>query len=311
MSAERFFTHPLGILISAICATLLWGSAFPFIKLGYNYLGIESGEIGEQMLFAGYRFFLAGLMVLLFFYFIKKPMKFLPSTFLPVIKIGLYQTFLQYVLFYIGLSMSTGIQGSIIAGTTSFFQMLLAHFMYPDDKLNTKKILGLVVGFSGVIAVNLTKNVTSIHFGIGDGLLLLAMLVSGYGNILAKEGTQKLDVGYVTAYQMIFGALGLLIIGIVQVGAFPFHFTFKSLFTLLYLAFLSATGFVLWNNVMRYNAVGKVSIYLFLTPVFGVFLSSALLGEKIHFFVLVGLTLVATGIIIVNQNKSFIKKKVV
>lgn len=302
MSTERFFTHPLGILFSAVFATLLWGSAFPFIKLSYNLLSIGSNDIGEQLLFAGYRFFLAGVLVLLFFIMMKKPMKFQRKTFIPVLKIGVFQTFLQYVLFYIGLALSTGIQGSIIAGTTSFFQMILAHVMYTDDKLTKEKLLGLVAGFSDVIVVNLQKGASDIHFGLGEILLLLAMLVSGFGNILAKEGARKMEVGYLTAYQMIFGAIGLLIIGMIQVGMFPFHFTLKSILILLYLSFLSAAGFVLWNNVMKYNAVGKVSIYLFLTPVFGVFLSSALLGERIHSLVLIGLALVAAGIIIVNRT---------
>ncbi len=60
----------------AIVATFLWGSAFPFIKLSYAELGIQPQEVGEQILFAGYRFFLSGVMLLFFFKALGKDMNF-------------------------------------------------------------------------------------------------------------------------------------------------------------------------------------------------------------------------------------------
>lgn len=51
----------------AIFCTLLWGTAFPFIKVGYAQFGIEGNDIGSKLLFAGARFTLAGIMVLFIF----------------------------------------------------------------------------------------------------------------------------------------------------------------------------------------------------------------------------------------------------
>lgn len=303
MNAKRFFTHPLGIVISATGSTFLWGSAFPFIKLSYESLDIQPEEIGEQMIFAGYRFFLAGLLILIFFSLLRKNMLFQKRTFLPVVKIGLFQTFFQYVLFYIGLSYSTGIQGSIIAGTTSFFQIILAHFMYKNDRMNAIKTVGLLLGFTGVILANLPKGEFSIDFGWGELFLMLAMLSGAFGNILAKNGSKDMEIGYMTAYQMVFGSLGLLLVGSFSSHLFPFHFNSTAIWMLVYLAFLSAAGFILWNNVMKYNQVGLVSLYMFLVPVFGVILSSFLLGEEVYFLVMIGLILVVTGIVIVNRPK--------
>lgn len=301
MTTKDFFTHPLGIAVSAAGATLLWGSAFPFIKLSYKSLDIRPEEIGEQMLFAGYRFLLAGILILILFLILKRDMKFKSETTLPLMKIGFFQTFMQYVLFYIGLSYSTGIQGSIIAGTTSFFQILLAHFLYPDDRMNRLKVAGLMIGFTGVVFANWPSGAYEVDFGIGEILLMLAMLAGAYGNILAKEGSSKMEVIYLTSYQMILGSLGLVAIGAFNVGLVPFDFDLKSTLMLIYLAFLSAAGFILWNNVMKYNQVGKVSLYLFLVPVFGVILSSMLLGEPLHYFVVAGLIFVVAGIVLVNR----------
>jgi drug/metabolite transporter (DMT)-like permease len=303
MSAKKFFTHPLGVIASAIITTFLWGSAFPFIKLSYEHLNIEKTEIWEQMIFAGYRFFLASSLILIFFTLIGRKLSFQRSTFLTVGKVGLFQTFLQYVLFYIGLSFSTGVQGSIIAGTTSFFQLLAAHFMYKNDRLTFRKMLGVTVGFAGVIIVNITKGTLSLQLGIGEICLLVAMAFGGYGNVLAKEAAKQVDVAYLTAYQMMIGSFGLLIIGGLTTGFLPFHFDLITFGMLIYLALLSAVGFVLWNNVMKYNQVGKVSMYLFLVPVFGVILSSVMLHEALSYLVFIGLIMVTSGIIIVNYQK--------
>ncbi|UII57820.1 DMT family transporter [Cytobacillus spongiae] len=301
MDAQKFFTHPLGIIGSAVGATILWGSAFPFIKMSYSMMDIQPNEIGEQMLFAGYRFFLAGLLILSVFFLLGRNMKLRKETILPIVKIGAFQTFLQYILFYIGLSYSTGIQGSIIAGTTSFFQIVFAHFLYPDDKINRLKTMGLIVGFTGVIFVNIPRGDYEVGFGIGEILLLFAMMAGAFGNILSRNGSRHMEVIYITAYQMLLGSFGLILIGGVSVGLMPFDFDWASALILFYLAFLSAAGFILWNNVMKYNQVGKVSLYLFLVPVFGVMLSSILLKEQLYFLVLIGLALVVAGILIVNK----------
>lgn len=303
MTAEKFFSSRYGVVFSAIIATFLWGSAFPLIKLSYSDLHIEANEYSQQILFAGYRFFLAALLIFLFILITKRKLINLKKeTTITLLKIGFFQTFFQYFLLYIGLSMSTGIQGSIIAGTTSFFQIILAHFMYNDDAVNWRKTIGLIIGFSGVVMVNLTKGDFQFNFGIGELLLLVGMMAAAFGNILARNGAKNMDVSSLTGYQMLFGSFGLLLFGIITAGFFPFHFDIRSAFMLFYLAFLSAAGFVLWNNIMKYNQVGKVSMYLFLIPVFGVILSSIILNEIIHIFVLMGLAFVASGIVIVNRR---------
>ncbi|WP_108670494.1 DMT family transporter [Peribacillus acanthi] len=301
--AERFFTHPVGIILSAGSAAFLWGSAFPAIKLSYGLLDIQPHESSEMLLFAGYRFILAAFLIFIFLVITKQQILLQKTHIKPLVKIGVFQTFIQYVLFYIGLSYSSGVQGSIIAGTTTFFQILFAHFLYHNDKLSMRKGWGLLLGFGGVIAVNISKGDLTMDFGLGEVLLLIAMASGGYGNILARNASKHMEVGYITSYEMIFGALGLIMLAIPGVGLFPFSFTWEAAGLLLYLSFLSAAGYILWNNVMKYNQVGKISVYLFLMPVFGVFLSSVILNESLSSFVFLGLLLVTAGIVIVNRGE--------
>jgi drug/metabolite transporter (DMT)-like permease len=303
MSAQKWFSSSIGIIATLTFTTFLWGSAFPFIKLSYTALDINKSDIWEQVIFASYRFFIAALMLLLFFVLRKNNMK--PKTkYMGKLSIlGFYQTFLQYLLFYIGLSYSTGVQGSVIAGSSSFFQILLAIIMF-SEKIDYRKTLGLILGFFGVITVNITKDFSSISFGFGEWLLVGSMIANAYGSLYAKKLCQVIDVGIVTFYQMFIGSIALFILGCFGSNPFPFTWDLNALFMLLYLAGLSAVGFLLWNYVMKYNTVGKVSMYLFLIPVFGVLLSGLILGEELNLTALLGLILVVSGIITVNKTSA-------
>lgn len=307
VSAKAFFTHPLGILLSAVGTTFLWGSAFPFIKLSYTELEIGPTDLSEQLLVAGYRFVGASLLIMLFMLIVGRQVRYVRGTLPRIATIASTQTFFQYLFFYIGLSMSTGIQGSIISGTTSFFQIVIAYFLFRGDTITLRKALGMIIGFVGVIVANIGRGELVLHFGIGELLLLIAMFFGGLGNVLSKKGAMEMEITYMTSYQMLLGGIGLTVLGAFKVGIMPFHFTPLAIWLLVYLCFVSAVSFVLWNSVMKYNKVGQVSVYLFLIPVSGVFLSSLMLGEQLSILIFVALSLVALGIVFVNRDTSLAK----
>ncbi|MCM3785899.1 DMT family transporter [Neobacillus mesonae] len=313
MKIEEWFRHPVGIVVSAVAATMLWGSAMPIIKIGYEDLGIGTADYGAQWLFAGYRFTLAGLLLVLFHYLVTKrrrasePMQKLSKV--KLTRLALIQTFLQYLLLYVGLSYSTGIQSSIIVGSTSLFQMLSVRFVNSSERLTLMKITGLLLGFLGIAAVGAGKGDVTISFGFGELLLLGSAFFGGVGNVLAKQESKHEPVLSLTGRQMALGGILLTLVSVPMVGFAPFPINGTLLMYLLYLSVLSAVGFGIWNTVMKYNDVGRVSMYLFLIPVFGVILSSILLGEQLSGWIALSLSLVVSGILIVNRSVS--KKTVV
>ncbi|MFT9847224.1 DMT family transporter [Aneurinibacillus sp. REN35] len=304
MNIERFFTHRASIAAIAVFVCFLWGSAFPFIKLSYTLLDIGPSEFFEQILFAGYRFFLASLMLAILLIIKEKRISFVKGSLPALLQVGFFQTTLQYILFYIGLSYSTGIQGSIIAGSSTFFSVILAHYMYANDRISTRRLIGLLLGFIGVVLASSSRGTLRLSFGLGELALLISAFANSMGGILAKNRAAKMGTLYLTAYQMMLGSLVLLALGMSGAGWQPFHFSLEAVWYLIYLAFLSAAGFVLWNTLLKYNKVGTVSMYFFLIPVFGVLLSTLLLKEALHSIVFLSLLLVVTGIIIVNREKS-------
>jgi drug/metabolite transporter (DMT)-like permease len=309
MTAARFFTHPLGIIAASIGATLLWGSAYPFIKLSYVHLHIGSSETFEQLLFSGYRFTLAGVLILIYMLLRRESLRYQRGSGTQVVTIAMLQTVLQYTFFYAGMSMSTGVAGAVIAGTISFFQILLAHFFYKNDKLSGTVALGLLIGFTGLLVLGLAKHggESGPVFSIGEVLLICASFFNACANLLSRRAAGSYSISYINGYQMLLGGILLCTVSCWQSGLFPFLFDLQSALMLLHLAIVSAVGFMLWNNIMKYNQVGSVSMYLFLIPVFGVFQSAILLSEPLSIAVLAALMLVSLGIIIVNRNKGTVK----
>ncbi|WP_288221192.1 DMT family transporter [uncultured Clostridium sp.] len=306
MDKNKIYTNRINIIIIAIVCTFLWGSAFPAVKVGYEIFNIGSNDIGGKLLFAGYRFFLAGVFVLILQIVMNQNIFNLTIKDIKEISVlGFGQTTLQYIFFYLGMTYTTGVRGSIMNGTSTFFSILLAHYIYANDKLNFNKIIGCIVGFLGVIIVNLGG--TSVLEGSfsfkGEGFIIIAALMLSIGSLYSKKISQNKDAYTVTGYQLAIGGLLLIIIGYILGGKLT-NFTFKSTTLLIYMALLSSVAFALWSQLLKYNKVGVISVFNFLIPVFGTILSAIILKENIFDVkILIALLLVCTGIYLVYKRK--------
>lgn len=304
MDKTKFYTNRKNIVLLAALSCILWGSAYPAIKVGYLLFNIN--DIGSKLLFAGYRFTLAGVIILAFEIAIKKnPFNFTKNQFGQVALLGVAQTTFQYIFFYVGLSYTTGVRGSIINGTGTFVSIILAHFIYKNDKLNFNKIIGCIVGFLGVVIVNLNgKSLggTPVTFR-GEGFIMIAAIIFAVSAIYGKKITQIQEPSIVTGFQLFIGGVILTVLGFILGGSLN-GFTIKSTLLLIYMALLSSVAFVIWTQLLKYNKVGIISVFNFLVPVFGTLLSGLVLGENIFDIkILIALILVCYGIFLVYRVK--------
>ena len=287
---------------AAFCC-LLWGSAYPAIKSGYEIFQIAVDDIPSKVVFAGYRFLFAGILLLLFMLVQSKPLGRLSTRqFGQIALLGVTQTSLQYVFFYVGLAFTTGVKGSIMNATGTFFSVLLAHFLYQNDKLSFNKSLGCVLGFTGVMVVNLSSGSLDFSFSLmGDGFVVLAAFILSAATLYGKRISQTVDPMVMTGYQLAFGGLVLMIGGYVSGGSLTFH-GIGSVMILGYLTLLSSVAFALWSVLLKYNRVGMIAPFNFLIPVSGALLSALFLGENIlEWKYAVALVLVCSGIWWVNK----------
>ncbi len=303
-ATAQFFTRRSVVFACATLACLLWGSAYPSIKSGYALMHILSGDIPGKLLFAGYRFFFAGLVLLVFCAFSGRKLRLQSwQQAGEVCLLGLLQTSLQYVFFYIGLAYTTGVKGSIMNGTGTFFSVLMAHFIYHNDRLSVARVIGCLVGFGGVMVVNLSPDLLDFHFSLaGEGSVVLAAFILSVGGIYGKRISQKMDSITLTGYQLTFGGVVLLAAGWLGGGHLE-AFTLASGSLMAYMVFLSAVAFALWTILLKFNRVGMISVFNFLIPIFGAALSAIFLGERIFEWKnLLALILVCGGIWLVTKE---------
>lgn len=295
------YQRPAVVAGLALLCCALWGSAFPCIKIGYGLLNIE--DAGSQILFGGYRFMLAGLLTLAFVCVKKGSLIRVERRLIPyLIAQGLIQTALQYILYYIGVAHTTGSKGAVINASNTFFSIFFAHFLMKDEKLTLRKLFGCIVGFAGILIMNMGADPNGGSLTLhGEGFVLLSSLAYGLSSVTLKLLSRREDTTVITALQFIFGSAVMIVLGLAMGGRVT-GFSVGSVLLLLYLSLLSAAAFTLWGLLLKNNPVGRVAIYGFSIPVFGMFFSALLLHESVLSLKnLAALLLVCGGIVIVNS----------
>ena len=300
----RIYQTRWGVVALATLCCLLWGSAYPAIKNGYALLQIAPGDIASQVLFAGWRFVLAGVILLIVGAALRKPVFALTlRQARQVAQLGLTQTAVQYVFFYVGLAHATGVKSSIMNATGVFFSVVLAHFLYADDRLSGRKTLGCLIGFLGVVVVNLGGGgqLTFDFTLLGEGFVVIAAFVLAAASIYGKRLSASIDPLVMTGWQLLIGG-GLLTVGGLALGGRLQDLGVSSGALLLYMALLSSVAFAVWSLLLKHNPVGMIAAFNFLVPVFGVGLSAVFLGESVlRWSNLAALILVCVGIWLVSR----------
>ncbi len=293
------------IVISiAIFCSILWGSAFPVLKVSYEEMQMAADDSIAKIVLAGMRFLLAGLMLLIGMFFAnKKSLVVTKRQVRFLILFGLVQTSLQYFFFYNGLANTSGMQGAILISSGTFFTVIIAHFFYHNDRINWPKTIGLLAGFAGIIVANWGEAFQFRFQFTGEGFMILAALTGAIGTIMAKELAVGIHPFALTGWQLTIGSTLMLLFGVPQMHNEAIQFTPLGWGLLIYSALLSAVAFALWYSILKYNKAGEISIYKFITPVSGAILSAMFIqGERLNMYILGGLALVAVGIIAINYN---------
>lgn len=302
---KSLLEKPTMVVIVAVLCCLLWGSAFPCIKLGYQLFDIPSGDSSSQILFAGIRFTLAGILVILAGSIMQGKLLKPSKTAIPkVLKLCMFQTVLQYIFFYIGLAHITGVKGSIVNAVNVFFTILVSCLLFRLEKLDRQKLIGCIIGFAGVIIVNLGGEFDMSFTFLGDGFLMISAFAYALSSVLIKIYGKDENPVMLSGYQFAAGGLIMILAGLAMGGRLN-AVTFQGILLLLYMAFISAGAYTLWSLLLKYNPVSKVAVFGFCTPIFGVILSAVILGESTSFQLktLIALMFVCVGIIIVNYKK--------
>lgn len=282
----------------ALLVMLLWGTLFPTVKLSYSAYNIVT--TGDIFLFAGIRFTICGAIICLYTLG-KDKASFKPvkGSLIPVLTSGLFAIILHYACTYTALTMTDSSKTAILKQVGMLFYVCFSFLFFKDDKPTVKKIISALMGFLGIIAINL--NSSGVSFNIGDVLILAASFCSVISNIVSKNVFKTVKPVTATGISQLFGGIVLLVIGVLLKGSMTFELNWSSLI-FVYICLTSIVSYLLWFTILKSGELSKLFIIKFAEPAFACIFGAILLGENIFTpQYIIAFLLISGGIYISNK----------
>ena len=280
-------TFKFSLLI--ILSTFLMGSSFAVGKIGLAY--------SSPLLLVALRFIIAGITMAVIVSVFKRPHPTTKGNWLKMLMVGSFQT--AGVMGCIFLSLQT-----ITAGESSIltFSNPLLVIIFGTIFLKIRYKLFQWVGvLLGLIGIGVTVGV-QLEFKIGIIFGIFSAVFWATATLLVNTWGKTFDTWVLSAYQMLFGGLLLLLGSFLLENPF-FILNNHSVFILLWLSIMSSiVQFAVWYYLLQNGDPGKTSSFLFLAPFFGVLSGWLLLGETLYPSIIVGALFIITGIYLVNRN---------
>lgn len=277
---------------------MLWGSAFPAIKFVYSGAGEITPEF--RLLFAGIRFSVAGLLVILVYFrqLARLPVRENGAIPLKVLAVlTLFQTVLQYVFFYEGMSRASGVLGSILIGFGSIWWIILAPLVLKTPWPDGQTWLAVVVSLVGAGIAVYDPGVGA-GSPVTGGLLFLAAAFSGAVAAVSVSFLPAcFPVPLATGMSLLAGGLCLIILGAGALRHWAAIASAEIMAITLWLAVVSAAAFSIWNSLIQRYSVHLLAQFRFLIPLSGVVQSALLIpGESLKLNTAIGGFLVIASI---------------
>ena len=299
-------------ILAIICA-VGWSMAYPLIKVGYGIFEISADDLGGKLLFAGVRFLFAGLLVSAFCVCRKTKLDLKVRKDISwLLLLALVNTALHYMFAYIGLSNNTSGRSTILDSMSGFFLIFLSTVFFADDKLNKRKVIGCVMGFAGIVLINVEPGgnfFENITFG-GDGMILLNALCGAFGGVITRVVSKKMNIMSATGYSMAIGGALLVLAGLCIGTSGAWNLQIGGIVVLTALVLISAVCFAIYNELLAVYPISEIAIYNALIPVLGVMFAALFLNEPLKWQYFVAVLLVAAGICIVNKKLLHFKEKI-
>ncbi len=202
-----------------------------------------------------------------------------------------------------GMSRTTAARSTVMVYTAPFWAVLGAHFLVPGDRLNRRKLAGLLLAFGGlVVAFAGRLGQPADATLVGDMLALLAGMCWGATIVVIKATMiTRIAAERTLLYQLGVAAL-LWPIGLALGEAGVFDPTPLVVGMLLFQAIgIAFISYAAWFWLVARHKASALAPFLFLTPVFAAIASALVLGEALTPSLLASLALVAAGIWVVNR----------
>jgi drug/metabolite transporter (DMT)-like permease len=292
-------SRPLPPLAAALAVVLC-------LSWGFNQVAIKLAlpEI-PPLIQAAFRSTLGALIVVLWARLRRLNLMETDGTLLPGIVAGVLFA-VEFLLIYRGLVWTTASRASVFLYSAPFFVVLGARWFIPGDRFDPLQWLGLLLSFAGlVVAFGVPTPGGELREWIGDIMLLVAGAAWGATTLVIKTTSlARAASGKILLYQLIISApilaLGAHLWG-ERVLAPPSALAVGSL--LYQTVWVVALTYIAWFALIQRYSASRLSVFTFLTPLFGIAAGHLVLGEALTPLFAAAAALVVLGLVLVNRQR--------
>ena len=298
---SRVIAHPPIRIVSGafiVLLTIIFGGNAVAIKLALTGMG--------PLTTAGMRFALAAAAIACWAAVTGRSFRVRPHQRIQLLIVSIGFT-IQLSLFYTGLDRTYASRGILISNLLPFFVLFLSHRFIPGERITWAKMIGIVLGFSGVAFLFSDAWRLYGHLYAGDGIILAAVTVWSGNVVYTKRIIADFAPFHLVMYPMIVSVPIFLAAGLIWDGQMIYDLNTTVVAAFLYQGLVSAAfGFVAWSIMLQRYGASTLHAFIFIMPISGVLFSALLLGEALTSGLLISLVLIAAGILIVylEPNRS-------
>lgn len=292
VNQEISFFPAVGAML--ICS--LFGANAVAIKLTLTGIGVFTS--------AGLRFSIASVAIILWATITGRSLSIQRGQFVHLLVLSMIFV-VQLSLYFLGISKINASRGILLVNIQPFLVLLMAHFFIPGDRISLRKLLGILLGFTGVVFVLLDKKGVFGAFDSGDQYVLFASFLWACSVVYVKRIIEIIKPYLIVLYSMLFALPLFFIEGFLFDSAMIFHLDKTVVTALLYQGLVTASaGFVVWNYMLKKYGAVALNSFVFIMPVSGVLAGGFLLGEAITANIILSMICIVLGILTIHFRLS-------
>ncbi|PJF43682.1 MAG: hypothetical protein CUN55_07890 [Phototrophicales bacterium] len=272
----------------------IWGSSFLLIKVAVDELG--------PLPLVTIRVGLSAFLFWLYMQFTHRKMPRYGEGLLPLIFVGLFNTTIPFALISFGETRIDSSLATVLNATVPLSNLVIAHFVLADERLNLVKVFGLIVGFLGIIIL-MSNDLRTGGSLIGQLAVLLASISYAASIVMLRLKLRHLDPFTTAGWSLIFGAIAIVPTTLITIQPLPYaSASFTSIGSAIILAVINTfiAYFLFYSLIATWGV--RASLVTYATPPIGVTLGVVLLGEPLDWRLIVGGMLILTGIIFTKMD---------
>ena len=207
-------------------------------------------------------------------------------------------------LFLFGIRYTTASNAALLYATTPILVLIFSR-MFLSERLTSVKIIGVILGFAGVMTVIFERGISaSMEYLLGNVLIGFAVMAWGLYTVFGRRLIVRYGAVEASSMTLIIGTLMFIPIGIVPALHFPFEtLSSSSWMAILYLAIITSVfSYFLWYYALGRAEAGKVALFANLQPILTTILAVLLLGQEITLAFVIGGMIALAGVIIAQYG---------